>query len=87
MKRCIRRFIALCLCFSLVFSIPVFASETVTTQEQEMVAGCVDDYVYEMIEDYENGVFVERNDVETLEMSTVFDEISAYSNDEMDVTL
>lgn len=86
MKRCVRRFIALGLCFSLVSSIPVFASETVTAQDQEMIAGRVDDYVYQMIEDYENGVFVERNDVETLEMSTLFGEASAYSNDGMDVT-
>lgn len=86
MKRYVRRFIALSLCFSLVSSISAFASETVTAQDQEMVAGHVDDYVYEMIEDYENGVFVERNDVEMLEMSTLFDEVSAYSNDGMNVT-
>lgn len=86
MKRSVRQFIALSLCFSLVSSIPVFASETVTTQNQEMIAGPVDDYVYEMIEDYENGVFVERNDVETLEMATLFDEESAYSNSGMNVT-
>lgn len=74
------------LCFSLVFSILVFASDTVTAQNQEMVAGKVDDYVYEMIEDYESGVFVERNDVETIEMSTLFNEAATYSSDDMNVT-
>lgn len=64
-----------------IFSQNVFAMDTISTQEQVLAGDKVDDYVYDMIEDYENGVFVERNDLETLEMSKLFVETNIYSAD------
>ena len=67
MKKASRGFISLCLAICLCFSMSVFAAATdsVKLEDDELlpvtVEGPIDPKIYEMLDSYNNGTFVERN--------------------------
>lgn len=78
---------ALSLAFTMLFGITAFANDlnSDTEAESNIEIEEVDPYIYEMIEAYENGTFIERNDSETFKPSEMFNEITPLSNSSEDI--
>lgn len=82
MKKYFKTVTTLGLAFTMLFGTTAFAKDLglETEAESNIEIEEVDPYIYEMIDAYENGTFVERNDSETFKPSEMFNEITPLSD-------
>lgn len=84
----LRILVAMCVMISIIGgSNVVFAAEQYEVSpgnEGIAVESEVDDYVYQMIEDYKNGTFVERNDLPELDIRKLFNDTQPSTLNESD---
>ena len=87
MKKYFKTITTLGLAFTMLFGTTAFAKDLglETEAESNIEIEEVDPYIYEMIDAYENGTFVERNDSKMFKPSEIFNEINPLSDSSEDV--